>query len=94
MLLIKLGSVEPIETRHLVIHFHLEDETIEVAEDHDMNSGRYKAPLFLKRCKIPKVLSNEIINLLFIMLLYLYQIFHLLSTTKLYSFFRNRMLNH
>ena len=49
------GSVEPIETRHLVIHFHLEDETIEVAEDHDTNSGRYKAPLFLKRCKIPKV---------------------------------------
>ena len=51
------GSVEPIETRHLVIHFHLEDETIEVAEDHDTNSGRYKAPLFLKRCKIPKVYS-------------------------------------
>ena len=51
------GSVEPIETRHLVIHFHLEDETIEVAEDHDTNSGRYKAPLFLKRCKIPKVHS-------------------------------------
>ena len=51
----KQGSVEPIETRHLVIHFHLEDETIEVAEDHDTNSGRYKAPLFLKRCKIPKV---------------------------------------
>ena len=50
-----LGSVEPIETRHLVIHFHLEDETIELAEDHDINSGRYKAPLFLKRCKIPKV---------------------------------------
>ena len=52
---IKPGSVEPIETRHLVIHFHLEDETIELAEDHDTNSGRYKAPLFLKRCKIPKV---------------------------------------
>ena len=50
-----LGSVEAIETRNLVIHFHLEDETIEVAEDHDINSGRYKAPLFLKRCKIPKV---------------------------------------
>ena len=47
--------MEPIETRHLVIHFHLEDETIELAEDHDTNSGRYKAPLFLKRCKIPKV---------------------------------------
>jgi hypothetical protein len=33
----------------------LEDETIEVAEIHDLNSGRYKAPLFLKRSKIPKV---------------------------------------
>ena len=54
-LLFYLDSVEAIETRNLVIHFHLEDETIEVAEDHDVNSGRYKAPLFLKRCKIPNV---------------------------------------
>ena len=59
-MIILLGSVEPIETRHLVIHFHLEDETIEVAEDHDTNSGRYKAPLFLKRCKIPKVSSSTL----------------------------------
>jgi hypothetical protein len=33
----------------------LEDETLEVGEIHDVNSGRYKAPLFLKRSKVPKV---------------------------------------
>lgn len=44
------------EVRNLVIRFHLEDDTVEVGEIHDVNSGRYKAPLFLKRCKLPKVL--------------------------------------
>jgi len=28
---------------------------VEVAELHDVNCGRYKAPLFLKRSKLPKV---------------------------------------
>lgn len=43
------------EVRKLVVRFHLEDETVEVGEVHDVNSGRYKAPLFLKRCRLPKV---------------------------------------
>ena len=43
------------EIRKLVIRFHLEDDTVEVGEIHDVNSGRYKAPLFLKRYKLPKV---------------------------------------
>ena len=46
------------EVRKLVVRFHLEDETVEVGEIHDTNSGRYKAPLFLKRCKLPKVYLN------------------------------------
>ena len=48
------------ENRTLVIRYHLEDDTVEVGEIHDTNAGRYKAPLFLKRCKLPKVKSlNE-----------------------------------
>lgn len=46
------------ETRKLVVRFHLEDETVEVGEIHDVNSGRYKAPLFLKRCRLPKKIEN------------------------------------
>ena len=54
----KPGAVEATEARKLIVYFHLEDETIEVAEDHDVNCGRYKAPLFLKRSKIPKDVKN------------------------------------
>ena len=43
------------ENRTLVVRYHLEDDTVEVGEIHDVNAGRYKAPLFLKRCKLPKV---------------------------------------
>ena len=43
------------EIRNFVVRFHLEDDTVEVGEVHDVNSGRYKAPLFLKRCRLPKV---------------------------------------
>ena len=32
-----------------------EDDTIEVLESHDTNCGRYKAPLFIKRTRLPKV---------------------------------------
>ena len=46
------------EVRNLVVRFHLEDATVEVGEKHDVNSGRYKAPLFLKRCKLPKKIEN------------------------------------
>ena len=46
------------EVRNLVVRFHLEDGTVEVGEKHDVNSGRYKAPLFLKRCKLPKKIQN------------------------------------
>ena len=52
------GKWEDGETRLLNIHFHLEDETIEIVEDHDTNCGRYKAPMFLKRCRLPKVLKT------------------------------------
>ena len=48
------------EIRNFVVRFHLEDDTVEVGEVHDVNSGRYKAPLFLKRCRLPKVRSEFI----------------------------------
>ncbi len=44
-----------VETRWLAVHFYLEDGTMEMVEEHDKNCGRYKAPIFLKRCKLPKV---------------------------------------
>jgi hypothetical protein len=46
---------EKSETRVLSVHFYLEDETLEIVENHDKNCGRYKAPKFLKRTKLPKV---------------------------------------
>ena len=52
------GKWEDKETRLLSIHFYLEDETIEIVENHDTNCGRYKAPMFLKRCRLPKVLKT------------------------------------
>ncbi len=51
----EVGQIKEIRT--LVVRFHLEDDTVEVGEIHDVNSGRYKAPLFLKRCKLPKVIA-------------------------------------
>ena len=52
------GKWEDKETRLLSVHFYLEDETIEIVENHDTNCGRYKAPMFLKRCRLPKVLKT------------------------------------
>ncbi|XP_059082013.1 EF-hand domain-containing family member C2-like isoform X1 [Tigriopus californicus] len=46
------------EIRHFSIHLHLEDETIEIIEIHDTNCGRYRAPTFLKRCRLPKSVSD------------------------------------
>lgn len=48
------------EIRRFSIHLHLEDETIEIIEIHDTNCGRYRAPTFLKRCRLPKVRSKHI----------------------------------
>ncbi|XP_040580631.1 EF-hand domain-containing family member C2 [Lepeophtheirus salmonis] len=39
----------PGHTRHLVLIFYREDETLEIRENHGVNCGRYKAPIFLKR---------------------------------------------
>ncbi len=35
-----------------------EDETVEVIESHDKNCGRYKAPVFFKRCRLQKVMIS------------------------------------
>lgn len=43
------------EVRRLNVHFYLEDETLEIVESHGKNCGRYRAPTFLKRCRLPKV---------------------------------------
>eukprot|EP00095_Tigriopus_kingsejongensis_P010934 maker-scaffold206_size259025-snap-gene-1.19 protein:Tk10934 transcript:maker-scaffold206_size259025-snap-gene-1.19-mRNA-1 annotation:"ef-hand domain-containing family member c2-like" len=46
------------ETREFQIHLYLEDETIEILETYDPNCGRYRAPVFLKRCRLPKFVSD------------------------------------
>lgn len=47
------------ERRRFRVHFFREDDTVEVLETHDKNCGRYKAPLFLKRAKLPKVTNTN-----------------------------------
>jgi len=43
------------EKRKYIMHYFLADDTIEVAEIHQPNSGRDAFPQLLKRCKLPKV---------------------------------------
>ena len=49
------GGCANAEERRFRVHYHTEDDTIEVLESHDTNCGRYKAPLFIKRTRLPKV---------------------------------------
>lgn len=43
------------DNRKLVIHYFLADDTIEIREIMDANSGRDSIPVFLKRAKLPKM---------------------------------------
>ena len=45
------------EVHNLEIHYYLADDTIEIKEILPPNSGYDSGPLFLKRSKIPKVLT-------------------------------------
>ena len=37
------------------LHYFLEDDTVEVLEVHEPNSGRHAFPVFLRRDRLPKV---------------------------------------
>jgi hypothetical protein len=42
------------DVRHMVIHYYLSDDTIEIKESIPPNSGRESNTLFLNRCRLPK----------------------------------------
>ncbi|KAJ3039649.1 EF-hand domain-containing member C2 [Rhizophlyctis rosea] len=42
------------DLRHMVIHYFLSDDTIEIRESIPANSGRESNTLFLRRCRLPK----------------------------------------
>ncbi|KAJ3292887.1 EF-hand domain-containing member C2, partial [Borealophlyctis nickersoniae] len=42
------------DLRHMVVHYYLSDDTIEIRESIPANSGRESNTLFLRRCKLPK----------------------------------------
>ena len=42
------------DVRHMVLHYFLSDDTIEIQESIPANSGRQSNSLFLRRCKLPK----------------------------------------
>ena len=43
-----------LDKRQLILMYFLADDTIQINEKHSESGGRYKAPIFLKRTKIPK----------------------------------------
>ncbi|KAI8838822.1 EF-hand domain-containing member C2 [Chytriomyces hyalinus] len=42
------------DARHMVVHYYLSDDTVEIIESIPANSGRERNTLFLRRCKLPK----------------------------------------
>lgn len=42
------------DLRHMVVHYYLSDDTIEIKESIPPNSGRESNTLFLRRCRLPK----------------------------------------
>ena len=43
-----------LDKRQLILMYFLADDTIQINEKHSESGGRYKAPIFLRRTKIPK----------------------------------------
>lgn len=46
------------DTWPVIIHYYLVDDTVEIREVHEHNSGRDPFPLFLRRQRIPKKLKS------------------------------------
>ncbi|KAJ3077039.1 EF-hand domain-containing member C2 [Podochytrium sp. JEL0797] len=42
------------DMRHMVVHYYLSDDTIDIHESIPNNSGRQPNSMFLRRCKLPK----------------------------------------
>ncbi|KAJ3197354.1 EF-hand domain-containing member C2 [Irineochytrium annulatum] len=47
------------DVRHMIVHYYLSDDTIEIRESIPANSGRETNTLFLRRCKLPKHKSRQ-----------------------------------
>lgn len=50
------------DVRHMVLHYFLSDDTIEIRESIPANSGRESNTLFLRRCRLPKRPSVARVN--------------------------------
>lgn len=48
------------DQRTLVLHYFLADDTIELQEKIPPNAGRDAQPMFLRRAKLPKVISIKV----------------------------------
>lgn len=46
------------DRRPYVLHYFLEDDTVEILEINENNSGRDPFPVFLRRSMLPKVRCN------------------------------------
>jgi EF-hand domain-containing protein 1 len=47
------------DRRPYVLHYFLEDDTVEILEINENNSGRDPFPVFLRRCAMPRVLPRN-----------------------------------
>ena len=41
----------------MVLHYYLADDTVEIRENLASNAGRDAAPIFLRRCRLPKTIQ-------------------------------------
>lgn len=48
------------DRRPYVLNYYLEDDTVEVLEVHENNSGRDAFPVFLRRARLPKVRFSQL----------------------------------
>lgn len=47
------------DAREMILHYFLADDTVEIREVIPANSGRDAAPMFLRRQRLPKVISIQ-----------------------------------
>lgn len=48
------------DQRHMVLHYYLADDTVDLLEKIPQNSGRDAIPVFLRRARLPKVRTADL----------------------------------
>jgi len=46
------------ETRSVIIQYYLADDTVEIRENHQANSGRDPCPVLMRRQRLPKTIRE------------------------------------